>query len=57
MFCSLCCSPDGNNVESYLKLLDRLKVAGDFFNHNNPNSVELSNVVRERKKEREEEEG
>ncbi len=35
--------PTGN-IEVYLKLLDRLKMAVDFFTHNNPGSVELSHV-------------
>ena len=43
-------SPDGNNVDLYLKQLDRLRVAVDFFTHNNPNSVELSHVVRRRRR-------
>jgi len=34
----------GSNIEGYLKLLDRLRVAWDFFTHNNPGSVELSHV-------------
>ena len=37
-------SPTGN-VEGYLKLLDRLRSAVDFFRNNNPSSLELSHVV------------
>ena len=35
--------PTGN-IDGYLKLLDKLRVALDFFNHNNPGGVELSHV-------------
>ena len=35
--------PSGD-VEGYIKVLDRLKVALDFFHANNPSSVELSHV-------------
>ena len=35
--------PSGN-IEGYLKVLDKLRVAVEFFNHNNPGSVELSHV-------------
>ena len=42
----LSCSPDGRNIDAYLKLLDRLRVAVDFFSHSNPSSLELSHVVR-----------
>ena len=37
-------SPTGN-VDGYLKLLDKLRSAVDFFKHNNPSSLELSHVV------------
>ena len=35
--------PSGN-IEAYLKLLDRLKVAWDFFKQNNPESIELGHI-------------
>ena len=34
----------GGDIEGYLRVLDRLKEAADFFNANNPTSVELSHV-------------
>lgn len=36
--------PKGN-FEAYLKLLDKLRAAVDFFRHNNPSSMELSHVT------------
>lgn len=44
--CFLFNSPQDGNIENYLKLMERLRVAVDFFNHNNPGSVELGHVVR-----------
>lgn len=35
--------PSGN-IEAYLKLLDRLKIAWDFFKQNNPESIELGHI-------------
>ena len=35
--------PSGG-VEGYIKVLERLRVALDFFQSNNPSSVELSHV-------------
>ena len=43
-------SPQDGNIEVYLKLMERLRVAVDFFNHNNPGSVELGHVVRKRER-------
>ena len=37
-------SPTGN-IEGYLKLLDKLRAAVDFFKNNNASSMELSHVV------------
>ena len=45
---ALFASPQDGNLEVHLKLMERLRVAVEFFNHNNPGSVLLSHVVRER---------
>ena len=45
-------SPQDGNIEGYLKLMERLRVAVDFFNYNDPGSVELGHVVREREDDR-----
>ena len=37
--------PPSGSVDSYLKLLERLRVALEFFQHSNPSSVELSHVT------------
>ena len=37
-----------DNIENFLEALDKLKKAKEYFLSNNPNSVELENVVSKR---------